>query len=847
MRKKTIILLTALAILLLAACQEEQPAAPPEPGAIVVTAVVTADSGEEIEVTRVIRQTIQVPATPTGDISDPESSVILDISFSGSYDGLDPQLIVQDNAIDIMENVFAGLTRYNLQSNAIEPQLATSWQTSDGGRTWTFDLRDDIHWLRPVEAGTMITGRDTKREPVRPVSAGDVVYAIQRACDPRLPTPDVFTLFIIKGCERANGLAEIEQADLDAIGARALDDQTLEIELIQPAAHFLTMTSTWLMRPVPQELVEEMEEEWHLPENLWTSGPFSLGSETLMDSRTVLERNPNWPIPFNGNVDRVNILHLDDDNDAYLLWQDRDLDLSPIPAGQQTSVLSRHQAKADLITNQDVFYLAYNFESPAFSIPEVRQAFGRAIDRERVVREVHDGLGRPMRHLAPPGVIGAPPIDEVGAGYSPDMARQLMDSSIYGDCRLMPPITYMVSTSDIALEQAELLRQMWMEELGCTEEQITIQQVQFGELLATTRPDSGIKRPDLWDLGWASYYPDQDNWLGDVLHCHDSENRQLRPCSEVDQLIRLANRDVTILHRRRHRAHISLIRAWRLRLAPRLGQLHPRPFRRRAIRHLPGRCRCKGSGAKPVSDQQPPASDSPGVAILAAGVTDLGLALTPAQLSLFERYLALLLDWNQRLNLTAIRQPNAIQRSHFLDSLSCAAITGDLNGRRLIDIGAGAGFPGIPLKILYPAMSLTLVESVAKKARFLSAVVDHLDLSGVEIINDRAENVGHMPAHRAGYDWAVARAVAPLPVLAEYLLPLCRAGGHMLAQKGPAAPTEAQDAARALETLGGAQPTLHPVAIPGLDQTRILVVVEKRSPTPEPYPRSPGTPAKNPI
>jgi hypothetical protein len=115
----------------------------------------------------------------------------------------------------------------------------------------------------------------------------------------------------------------------------------------------------------------------------------------------------------------------------------------------------------------------------------------------------------------------------VGVGYSPDLARQLMDGSIFGDCRLMPPVTYMVSSSDIALQQAELVRQMWMEELGCTEEQIMIEQVQFGVLLANTRPDAGFQRPDLWDLGWASYYPDQANWLGDVLHCEDSENRQL--------------------------------------------------------------------------------------------------------------------------------------------------------------------------------------------------------------------------------------------------------------------------------------------------------------------------------
>jgi ABC-type transport system substrate-binding protein len=148
-----------------------------------------------------------------------------------------------------------------------------------------------------------------------------------------------------------------------------------------------------------------------------------------------------------------------------------------------------------------------------------------------------------MRHLGPPGTVGAPPIDQVGSGYSPDRARQLMDSSPFGDCRLLPEITYLVSSSDQALQQAELLREMWVDELGCKEDQIKIEQVQFGTLLANTRPDAGPIRPDIWDLGWAAYFPDEDNWLGQVAHCKQSENRQNRPCSQVDELIAAA--DVT--------------------------------------------------------------------------------------------------------------------------------------------------------------------------------------------------------------------------------------------------------------------------------------------------------------
>ncbi len=529
-RLATLLLLPAV---FLVACQEEE-VSTPVPEEIVMV------GEQEVVVTRVVRQTIEVRVTPV--VETPEQPVTLDISLQGGYDSLDPQLLVTENALDIIENTLVGLTRYDLESDTIQPQLATRWETSPDGRTWTFHLRDDIFWVRhePGDRNPLSPG-DEGLVPVRPVTARDVQFAIRRACDPRVATPDVFILFIIEGCERLYDLAELSPSDVDEIGVTVIDDQTLEIELTRPGSHFLTMTSMWLFRPVPPELVQEMgQDEWHKPQTIWSSGPFTLSPETLPDSRTVLLRNPFWPIPFAGNVDQVNILHLDI-SDAYLIWEDRQLDISPMPLEDRSRILNRHELKTMLVPGQDVFYLAFNFESPAFRVPAVRQAFAWAIDRERLIREVHGGEALPMRHFGPAGVIGAPPIDEVGVGYSPDQARLAMDNSGFGDCRLMPQITYLVSGSDLALQQAELLREMWMEELGCDRDQIVIEQVQFGNLLARTRPDAGASRPDLWDLGWASYYPDENNWLGDVLHCSESENRQNRACTPTDEIISQAN------------------------------------------------------------------------------------------------------------------------------------------------------------------------------------------------------------------------------------------------------------------------------------------------------------------
>lgn len=225
----------------------------------------------------------------------------------------------------------------------------------------------------------------------------------------------------------------------------------------------------------------------------------------------------------------------------------------------------------------------------------------------------------------------------------------------------------------------------------------------------------------------------------------------------------------------------------------------------------------------------------------------LGLRLSRSQLSALSLYERELVDWNTRFNLTAIRDPQEIHIKHFLDSLTCLLVMRDSPIERLIDIGTGAGFPGIPIKIIYPKLQLTLVESVGKKAEFCRHVVKILDLHGVEVVQERAEALGQDPDYRERYDWAVARAVAILPVLAEYLLPLVRVGGGMLAMKGESGPAEAHSAEHALRVLGGHLRQLLPVTLPGVVEERYLVVIDKVAATPSGYPRKVGVPAKRPL
>jgi 16S rRNA (guanine527-N7)-methyltransferase len=221
--------------------------------------------------------------------------------------------------------------------------------------------------------------------------------------------------------------------------------------------------------------------------------------------------------------------------------------------------------------------------------------------------------------------------------------------------------------------------------------------------------------------------------------------------------------------------------------------------------------------------------------------------LTGRQVIALTTYERELIEWNQKFNLTAIRDVAGIRTKHFLDSFSCVLAWKANPPANLIDIGSGAGFPGIPLKIIYPNTKVTLVESVGKKAMFCQHIVSLLGLEGVNVIHSRAEDLGQMREHREEYDWGVARAVANMRVLAEYLLPLVQVGGTMLAQKGESGPAEVHTAEKVIKLLGGEVRQLMSITLPGVVEERHLVLVDKVATTPPGYPRKPGVPTKKPL
>lgn len=235
------------------------------------------------------------------------------------------------------------------------------------------------------------------------------------------------------------------------------------------------------------------------------------------------------------------------------------------------------------------------------------------------------------------------------------------------------------------------------------------------------------------------------------------------------------------------------------------------------------------------------------------GARHLGLTLSEKQIKSFQTLYETLVEWNQRFNLTAVTEYEQVQIRHFLDSLSCllafrhrpAAPTGTVLS--CIDVGSGAGFPGIPLKIYCPNLKVVLLEATGKKVDFLTHVVNGLGLKNMTPLKGRAEEVALDAAHREQYDMVFARAVAELPILVEYTLPFCRIGGCVVAQKGSSAQEEIQTAGYAISLLGGQLRKVVPVELLGLAEERNLVLIDKIASTPPQYPRRPGMPAKRPL
>lgn len=228
-------------------------------------------------------------------------------------------------------------------------------------------------------------------------------------------------------------------------------------------------------------------------------------------------------------------------------------------------------------------------------------------------------------------------------------------------------------------------------------------------------------------------------------------------------------------------------------------------------------------------------------------LAEKGIQLSPWQLEQFEIYFNTLVEWNEKMNLTAITDKEEVYLKHFYDSISAAFYVDFQNVKSVCDVGAGAGFPSIPLKICFPHLSISIVDSLNKRISFLNHLANELKLESVAFYHDRAEVFGQNSLHREQYDLVTARAVARMSVLSEFCMPLVKVGGSFLAMKASSAPEELKIANKAITVFGGKLEKVESMVLPFENSERNIITIKKMKPTPKKYPRKPGTPGKMPI
>lgn len=233
--------------------------------------------------------------------------------------------------------------------------------------------------------------------------------------------------------------------------------------------------------------------------------------------------------------------------------------------------------------------------------------------------------------------------------------------------------------------------------------------------------------------------------------------------------------------------------------------------------------------------------------LLEKGIQELGLEAGKGQLEKFILYKNLLKEWNEKINITAIVDDEEIISKHFLDSLTILGLDYFEGNKRLIDIGTGGGFPGLPMKILRNNLDITLLDSLNKRIRFLNEVIESLGLNGINALHGRAEEEARREDHREMYDLAVSRAVASLNTLSEYCLPFVKVGGYFISMKGPDVDEELKEGRRAIQILGARILDKKLISIPNTDIVHSLIIIEKIRQTPTKYPRAGGKPRKNPL
>jgi len=432
---------------------------------------------------------------------------------------------------DVTENLFVGLTRFNPYSGQVEPMLAKSWEVSADGLTWTFDLREDIQWVRyDAQRATV--------EAVRPVTAGDVVYAVQRGCDPTRPGPVTTNLMVVQGCLTvANAFPEVVNDLFIAreIGMRATGPHTLEIQLLFPTSYLPSLLSTPEFFPIPREAATGSA-EWTKTPGLLTNGPYAL--QNWSAAGMTLVRNPHWPDPVEGTIAEVAITFTSESLTALTLAASGRTDFARLPASQIADAQSRLPDRLHIGQGSTLILVGFSYERTLVDQTEVRRALSAALDRRALAQQVSDGQFLPASQFTPAGIVAAPSSPAM-PDANPGAAQDSYSAAGYSGCAGVPePLRLRVPDDDpVWLEIGQALAGQWSAALGCTPALFSVEGLSrtlLIELAHSTYDAEIVARPHAWLATWSADYPDAHAWLNDALHCRYGYFRTGRECDQAD-------------------------------------------------------------------------------------------------------------------------------------------------------------------------------------------------------------------------------------------------------------------------------------------------------------------------
>lgn len=453
------------------------------------------------------------------------SPAVLDIPLPASPLTFDPMRLSDTAGQRVASLLFGRLTRLSPDGREVLPELAAEWKVSGDGRIYTFYLRQGLAWV------------DRGGQAIAPLTAEDVVWTIRRLCDPATGVAEAPFFYVIEGC-RAAHTAE-GTPDLEGIEVRAVDETTVEFTLAEPAAFFPALLTMLVSTPLPRQVVETNANNlWDTPESLITSGPYILLD--LTSNRLTFGKNPVFPANGEGNIERINAHVVSDEIRAVERYNQNELDLVHLPPPLTAAVRQDRGRRSEvhLVSTSCSVFAGFVTVKPPVNYPMVRLALSEAVNRSSLVQTVLGGNGFPARHLTPPGIFAAPPLDQVGAVSDPEHARELLARAGYPGGQGFPPITLVFPQEQTLSTVAQHLAQTWEENLGIEVHLQAIAPETYTQELDRTRPLE--EAPHVWLYRYCTPSPDAHHWLYNTFHCEGSPNWARRVCDTFDTLLEQA-------------------------------------------------------------------------------------------------------------------------------------------------------------------------------------------------------------------------------------------------------------------------------------------------------------------